>query len=78
MDFGRAKVFPFCPAPAFAVGREFEKLLREGFGRDEALFGAFFRAYCAETRASAPRRIAIAAATRIVVMLRALRKGRGR
>lgn len=78
MDFGRAKVFPFRPAPAFAVGREFEKLLREGFGRDEALFGAFFRAYCAEARASAPRRIAIAAATRIAVMLRALRKGRGR
>lgn len=78
MDFGRAKVFPFCPAPAFAVGREFEKLLREGFGRDEALFGAFFRAYCAETRASAPRRVLIVLSARISIMLRAMRKGKGR
>lgn len=78
IDFGRAKTFPFRPAPAFAVGREFEKLYREGFGRDEAMFKDFLRAYWTASRTSRPRRLAIIVATRVAVILRALRKGRGR
>jgi tRNA A-37 threonylcarbamoyl transferase component Bud32 len=76
-DFGRSMVFPFRPAPAWAVGRELAKLYREGFGADrEEIFDAFLCEYYAESHASGLRRFAINVCERTAILLRRLRKGR--
>lgn len=79
VDFGRAMVFPFRPAPAWAVGRELAKLYREGFGDDrEVAFHTFLREYYEESHASGLRRLAINVCERAAIFLRTLRKGRGK
>lgn len=78
IDLGRAMVFRLRPAPAFAVGKEFAKLYREGFGYDRGLFDAFLGEYHSVAHASFFRRFAIAVGLRTTILFRNLRKGRGK
>ena len=78
MDFGRAMVFWFRPAPAFAVGKELAKLYREGFGYNQVLFRDFLREYYGKTHSSFFRRFAIAFGVRTTIFFRNLRKGKGK
>ena len=78
IDLGRAMVFRARPAPAFAVGKEFAKLYREGFGYDRGLFDAFLGEYRSVTHASSFRRFLIAVGMRTTIFFRNLHKGRGK
>ena len=78
LDFGRSSVFRHGPAPVFAIGRELEHLRREGLECDDGLFDAFMCAYFEEARPARMRRVSIVLSARIAIMLRAMRKGKGR